>query len=89
MTFEYGPDRADFWDDYRERVGWGVDSQDTYQRFLDMEQTLSGLFDIWADPNEDDAEQSAAYGDFWTLMEEEFGLEKDSFDWHTFREQYG
>lgn len=87
MTFEYGPDREEFWNDYVERVGWGIGSENEYDRFLNDEQRLGDLFDIWSDPNADDAEQDRAYGEFWELLAE-YGLDRDSFDWHSFREQY-
>jgi hypothetical protein len=88
LTFEYGPDRADFWDDYVDRVGWGIPGgEDSYQEFLNDAPELSRLFDIWSDPNEDDARQHEAYGDFWQILAE-YGLDLDSFDWVSFREEY-
>lgn len=71
-----------------ERVGWGLDSEAEYDRFLNDEARLGNLFDIWSDPNADDAEQDRAYGEFWELLEA-YGLDRDSFDWHSFREKYG
>lgn len=87
MTFEYPPDREEFWNDYVENAGWGVPSEDIYDRFLNDRDRLFELFDVWADPNADDAEQAQKYGEFWAILEE-YGLDLDSFDWQTFREQY-
>jgi len=87
LTFSYGPDRAAFWDDYVDRVGWGVDSEYQYERFLEQQDYLGGLFNIWSDPNAPDWAQSVTYQEFWAALAE-FGLDSDSFDWHTFREKY-
>lgn len=88
MTFEYPPDRADFWNDYVENVGWGIGSDTEYDQFLNDAPHLGDLFDIWSDPNADDAEQARAYGEFWEILAE-YGLYERSFDWETFREEYG
>lgn len=88
MSFEYPPDRQEFWNDYVERVGWGIDSEFAYQNFLAEQNSIGKLFDLWADPNQDNWVQSAAYGAFWAELAA-WGLEQDSFDWHAFRELYG
>lgn len=71
-----------------ERVGYDYETSQEYQNFLDREEYLGQLFDIWSDPNRDDVEQYLAYGDFWDILHDEFGLDRDSFDWHQFKEQY-
>lgn len=88
LTFEYGPDRTEFWNDYVENVGFGISSADEYDRFLNDQQHLGNLFDTWANPYADDDAQARAYGEFWEILEE-YGLDLDSFDWQTFRELYG
>jgi hypothetical protein len=88
LTFEYIGDREAFWNDYVERVGWGVRSEDVYQNFIDYaEEYLGELFDTWSNPNEDDVRQHDAYVEFWAILAG-YGLDQESFDWHTFKEQY-
>jgi hypothetical protein len=87
LTFEYQGDRKEFWLDYVERAGWGVESESAYENFLQHERYLGNLFNIWANPNEDDWAQSIAYREFWDELAR-WGLDKDSFDWHAFKQKY-